>query len=331
VAKYLDIIEAAYATHLTDEAWLGNLTEVTFRTVEGAVGAMQAAYFPANDGQPAMRIGCSVGQTPTSQQVDEWAGAKTTPADLRRLLSPIPPADLLTRRAQRIGRPALAASVAPLLHPLADDVVALNGGDGASGAVVAVLLRRENLPSPRAMSLLDRVAVHFGAAQRMRSLVRPQRVEAVLDPGGKVLHAEDAAKPAHAREALSLAVLAMERARGKLRRLAPEEAVDLWRGLVSGRWTIIDHVDGDGRRTLLARRNDLARRDPSMLTDLELQVAGFAALGYPNKLVAYATGLGLSTTATHLSHAMRKLHARSRNELQRLLDPWLATGARPRL
>ncbi len=71
----------------------------------------------------------------------------------------------------------------------------------------------------------------------------------------------------------------------------------------------------DGRRYVVARRNDPLLPDPRALTLRERQVVGFVALGQANKLVAYALGITESAVSTHLSAAMRKLAVRTRSEL----------------
>jgi len=120
-----------------------------------------------------------------------------------------------------------------------------------------------------------------------------------------------------------LASIDLDKGRAELRPLSYRDAAEIWRGVMAGQWMLVDYVDVDGRRTLLLRRAASKQRDKSRLTRLELQAARLAALGHSNKLVGYARGVGASTAATHLAKAMRKLHVRSRNELQRLLGPWL--------
>jgi hypothetical protein len=130
-------------------------------------------------------------------------------------------------------------------------------------------------------------------------------VEAVLSETGRVEHAVGAARPRPAREVLQDALARIERARA--RRADSERAVDLWRGLVDGRWSIVEHFDRDGRRYFLAHRNQPELRRERALTLREQQVLTYATLGHSNKLIAYCLGLSISAVGAHLANARRKL------------------------
>ncbi len=132
-------------------------------------------------------------------------------------------------------------------------------------------------------------------------------VEAILDPQGKVAHALEPAQGQAARAALGRAVKAVDRARGPLRRRNPEEAVAMWQAMVSGRWSLVDHFESDGRRYVLAHRNDPQVPDARGLTWRERQVIAYAALGHSNKVIGYELGLSTSTVGTHLATARAKL------------------------
>jgi DNA-binding NarL/FixJ family response regulator len=129
----------------------------------------------------------------------------------------------------------------------------------------------------------------------------------VLHPDGRLEHAEQPAQDAEARESLRSGVLALERARGPLRRSNPEQAVRIWQALVAGRWSLLDHFDSDGRRFVVAHRNDAEVPDARGLTHRECQVLAHLALGRSNKMIAYELGLSTSTVAGHLASARAKL------------------------
>jgi DNA-binding NarL/FixJ family response regulator len=127
--------------------------------------------------------------------------------------------------------------------------------------------------------------------------------DAVLSPSGSVTHAEVVAQSVSARESLRHAAEAIDRARSKARS-NEDEALDLWQGLVAGRWSLFDRFDTDGRRFLIARKNDPDVKDPRALTMRQRQVLSYAAMGHPLKLIAYSLGISPSSVSTNRRAAM---------------------------
>ncbi len=179
------------------------------------------------------------------------------------------------------------------------------------------------LLSARTLHQLTLFSAHLNSSARLRlalsdaDTMQDSPTEAVLDPTGHVIDASGAARPKQARQSLADGVRRMDRARGPLRRTDPEEALSLWQGLVDGTWSLVDQCDSDGRRYVLARRNEPGVRDPKALTQRERSVAAFAALGHQNKFVGYLLGISAGTVSEHLQSARRKLGLTSRAELIR--------------
>jgi DNA-binding NarL/FixJ family response regulator len=204
-----------------------------------------------------------------------------------------------------------------------DDIVSLAAADPTPlGCLIA--LPTESAGTLHRSSRLHwkRLAAHIAAGFRIRRRIAEsvtedatREAEAILEPSGRVAHATREASARSARDALRAAVLAADRARGPLRRRAPDEAIEAWRGLVAGRWSLLDHFDRDGRRYLVAHRNDPDAPDPRALTLRERQVVSYVALGESNKLIAYELGLSASTVGVLLTRAAAKLGVRSRAEL----------------
>lgn len=163
----------------------------------------------------------------------------------------------------------------------------------------------------------SRVMTHLLAALRLRTALA-SRLEAVLEPGGRVVHAEGVARERPLREALRDAVLHVERARSRAGSADADAALSRWHALVSGRWSLVDSFERDGRRFLVARRNDPELASPRSLSQRERQILAYAALGHPNKYIAYALGIAPSTVSSHLMSGMRRLRLRSRAELARV-------------
>lgn len=204
------------------------------------------------------------------------------------------------------------------------DAIGINAMDPTlRGCMLSVSLPEARRTSSSFKARWQRIAAHVAAGHRLRRQLEAAAqtvlagAEAVLDPDGKVQHADGDAKDAGAREALRGAAVAIDRLRTRAARTGDADgAIQGWKGLVSGRWSLVDHFERDGRRFFVARRND-PRIEPGALTLRELQVAGFAALGHSNKLIGYEMGLSESTVATHLMRAAKKLGVRSRAGLIR--------------
>jgi DNA-binding CsgD family transcriptional regulator len=145
-------------------------------------------------------------------------------------------------------------------------------------------------------------------------------VEAVLEPGGRLLHASGPAVAKTAREALRTAAVAQDRARTRRRTRDGAKATELWWALVAGRWSLVDQFERDGRRFLVARANEPEAAPRAALTHRESQLAGFAALGHSIKMIAYELGLSPSSVSRSLTTVARKLGARSRVELIRAMQ-----------
>jgi DNA-binding CsgD family transcriptional regulator len=203
--------------------------------------------------------------------------------------------------------------------------VTASDGTGAGCLLCAPLPGVTSLPASEAAAWA-RLAAHIAAGYRLQRLVAAQAerepladAEAILEPNGRPQHATGPAQSKVSREALRAAAVTVTRACGPLRQDAPGEAVDAWRALVAGRWSLVDHFDHDGRRFLLARRDDpQSRSRADLLTLGERQVLGCACLGHSNKLIACELGLSPTTVSTHLARVAAKLGAESRAALVRL-------------
>jgi DNA-binding CsgD family transcriptional regulator len=162
----------------------------------------------------------------------------------------------------------------------------------------------------------SRAATHLAAGYRLRRRLERSNdgadVEAVLTPNGRVEHATGEARATSARTVLRDAVVCIEQARRAQGGERGDAALDDWRGLTAARWSLVEQIEHDGRRYLLARRNDVDSPGPAALSPRERQVLAFAALGRTNKVIAYDLGLAVSTVGVLVSRAMRKLEVRTR-------------------
>jgi DNA-binding CsgD family transcriptional regulator len=161
------------------------------------------------------------------------------------------------------------------------------------------------------------VAVHLATAARLhRALEASQSAPAaVLTPAGRIAHAEGDATSRTARETLRDRVIAIDRARGRLRRSDPNAALETWKGLVSGRWSLVDRFESDGRRYVVAHRNEPVPARLLSLTLRERQAVGRLLAGHSSKVAAYALGVSPSAISAALRSAMQKLNVRSPAQL----------------
>ena len=190
------------------------------------------------------------------------------------------------------------------------------------GVLFAVFAERGYALPARTRRVLGKLSAHLLCAHRLRREglcgdPGDSRCEAVLDPRGRVEDARGPARERGAREELASAVRRVERARGRARRVDPEEAAALWHGLVDGTWTLVDHIEADGRRRVLAVRTSGCNTGERGLTLQEQEVAAQASIGRSNKYIGYFLGFAPSTVASCLDRAARKLGVRSRRDFIR--------------
>ena len=193
-----------------------------------------------------------------------------------------------------------------------------------------------NMPSSHIIDLHPKIrrrwqmlAVHIGAGYRLRRQFGravdqrptpvteiPAQTEAVLDPKRfAVVHAKGDAKRSDIRQQLRDAVVRQDCARARRGETDVEEALHMWKGVVRGRWSLVDWFDRDGRRFVLALPNAANVADPRGLSEREYQVAMSAALGESRKVTAYRLGLSQSYVSAILSRAMQKLRVKTQAQL----------------
>lgn len=176
------------------------------------------------------------------------------------------------------------------------------------------------------------INTHLGAALRLQRAVEERTSTSVEETSSGVLSAagevidlfEEPLKAApELQEAIRFAAKNIDKARGKLRRSDPLQAMELWKGLVDGQFSLVDHFDTDGKRYILLKRNAPETLNHRALSYRERQVFTAAAQGLSNKLIAYELGLSDSTVSTLLQRAFQKLNISSRLQLIELAQQLL--------
>ena len=316
-ADLLSILEAAYTESADEDAWVQNVLPLVEPFLDRGLGVFGFGY-SYDSGRFTRRRVHGLGDQAEERSELMESGLDDMPRgpdgqvaepEMGRFYPSVPTFSWGSDLSPDHSR-FLAETGAPV-----KDVLGIVGGDPSGQGVVfcgwARMKGRELTGRTRAVGL--RLAAHLAHGYRLAH--RPQgSVEAVLDGSGKVQHLEPNLTAAHG-QSLSHAAKGMDQARGRLRRVDPDRALALWKGLVQGRWTLVDHFDHDGRRYLMAKRNTPALRPWHTLTEREGQAVAYAAHGQPNKVIAYELGVALSTVAADLSRAAKKVGARSRLDL----------------
>jgi DNA-binding NarL/FixJ family response regulator len=196
--------------------------------------------------------------------------------------------------------------------------------DARGGSVTLAAPSRAVLsPAPRVRGVWQRIGLHVVAGLRLRRRLAASSGsrDALLSPAGALEDATAAvSSDSEARQALVDAVRAMDQARRSDVRTSPDRALELWQGLVAGRWSLVDHWESGGRRYVAAYANELDGRDPRGLTTTERSVLRYLALGATNKEVSYALGLSEKTISSAVTLILKKLRVKSRVELAALLE-----------
>ncbi len=315
----VSVLEAAYRLGGSEEAWLRGVAEVTVPLLDRGWGVTASTWHVAPDAIQ-LRAVVSFGGPAGFGEAAERALRDTDPRIQRLPLSTAP----CTSLSEAGGAELVVddpGSQALLRLGIRDCLMILGADSGGFNTVVSAYMPSVTRPTRRTVSRWSRIASHLSAGFRVRRGIAELPAgsdpfvgsEAILRPDGALEHAEGPARSA--RRQLAHAVLAVDRARGKLRVHDPDAALEAWRGLVAGRWSLIDHVDTDGRRFLVARRNDPDVERPSGLTLRERQVMAARSRGLSLKLIAYDLGLSIATVAKSLQSGMAKVGIASGAEL----------------
>jgi DNA-binding CsgD family transcriptional regulator len=310
----LTVLEHAYGPAGDDGAWLREIVAAAADAgLDRGLGACGWFY----DVSAGVRVWAPIFlRTPRGAEDALRALEALAPSDIARALRKERPSCATLTARLGVRQRELRALASAVLGPMGvGDFLSVAGDEDGKGCLLgAPMGARTSGPSRREIAAWTRVAVHVTTALRLRREAPP--AEAILEAGGRVVHAEGAAIAAQgdlARRARSI-----DRARGRLRREDPDAALAAWTALHEGRWALVDSFDHDGRRYVLARPiASAAPRSLAVLSDGEREVAVRVARGHADKLVAYELGLAPSTVATRLTSACKKLRVRSRAELVR--------------
>ncbi|MCA1957046.1 MAG: LuxR C-terminal-related transcriptional regulator [Nitrospira sp.] len=223
--------------------------------------------------------------------------------------------------------PDLATVVQQITNGVVHDKIAVKGLTGRGSALILCWLFSERIaPTAQERHRWQCVASHLGAGLRLREFAQALNldspsVEAILNGSGKLYEAREDAERPSARAALREAVRRLDQLRTSRARSDPDQALASWEGLVQGRWSLVDHFDSDGRRFVLAVKNDPRFPDPRGLTLRERQISEFIGQGHSCKEISYMVGISPSAVTNCTTRAVRKLGLSSLTELAAFFSP----------
>lgn len=319
--RSIDVVEASYRLDVTDREWLLGIVQATrgARPLPGVGQGAAGFLFEAGPAGASFRSWELVMLDRSSDAVSTMAKRHATsqPWEIRKLYRSEP---IVCATLSELGMPASPEQI----RLGAPELLGLQVTD-RTGLGMSLLFAL-----PRATQVRQSTRAHWlGVVQHMRAGLRLRHalntqglwdyVDAVIDPGrgGVVCAARGAARSPEAQAQLCHAASTIDGARMRAaRRQATAPAA--WPALVDGRWTLVEHVDSDGRRYYLALQNQPAAASLVALTPRERLVVEQAVRGLPNKIIADALGLGEQSIGACLTRAMSKLRVKTRAELMAL-------------
>lgn len=308
---WLEVVEAAYRDDVPEKEWLRGLANAARPVLDAGLGV--CAYSYSIEGtRPVFGTSVDVGRVdPAMPRLLNMLAEGPADVSLRAFNS-----DIVSTLSEFFGlrdKPFFTQNLGDMGARDSIGIVALD--PSGRGVVLASWLPEERKLAPSFKRAWAHIVAHLRAGLRLRLRESPPvQSEAVLDTSGKLHHASGIAESRHAQAALRQAARAIDRARAR-RATDPEDAIEIWRAMVSGRWSLVDQFEADGRHFLVARPNPVRTMPVRELSERERQVVALAARGRSNKLIAYELGIALGTVATLLGRAARKLGVKSRAQL----------------
>jgi hypothetical protein len=246
------IIEAAYAIENDESHWLEGVLRSAQQLLDRGKGSYAITYdFAAGRGIELRHMAS---------------------ADLPEGNAPLPG---ILARCQH-GTLEAATICGTASHLMGDDFEVLTGIDNFAhrgvrdtlginvrdptkfGCLIAGLLPTRSVLTKNETDRWKKITAHVAAGYRLQRERRASPgpfahdAAAVLRADGKIEHAENDAKEKSARDLLREAVRDLEAARG---RDFAGDLVEVRKGLVAAKWTVLEHIDVDGRRYYIAREN----------------------------------------------------------------------------
>jgi DNA-binding NarL/FixJ family response regulator len=322
-ATLIDVVECAYReARAGSEPWLSAVLSTLAPLLDTGLGMIGFDYDTSrpidawlsrplvHGGDPELATGVlgSFSATPTSIRKQVYARVAPVSTLSDQLGMPMTSYRGTRHHARRLG---------------VADLVKITATDGAGrGTCFCAPARSTRSPTERELLRWSVVTPHLAVARRLAGILP----DAVLTPDGRLIDGSEEA--VRQRELLGHAARRMERSR-LARSRGDDEAVQAWSALVAGTWSLLEEVERDGRRVVLAIVRPSGTLDPRRLSTTERVIAERIARGDGNKLIAYDLGVSDGTVARHSHTIYRKLGVRNRAGLAARIA-LLRRGARNR-
>lgn len=323
--NYIEILNQCYRYEADADAWLASVLDASAGLLELGRGYGFS-----------MQRGSETGPVPLlngyrGMPVDPFhyvAGVTRLDADaFRTLWYPRTPVTFLTPLLSELS-PRYRGLIREYLRSAqVQDMIGLLGHPTSDVAFViwAGVTQRQQV-STRVRDALHRARLHIEAALRLR-LLGTERAVAVLTPAGKIEYLHPSAQQNAAPERFVEHTRSVERARSRRRRADAREALEIWRALVEGRWSLVERDDTDGRRLYYAFENPPQTLHYRGLSAVEAAVVDLSSKGLTGKYVAYALGITESTVSRSLQAAATRLGFRDRTTVLRFASRALRAGS----
>jgi DNA-binding CsgD family transcriptional regulator len=339
-SSLIDLVEVAYDLEISDSNWLPTIIDTGAPLLDQGLGiiAFDFVYPPADGGGAQLVFNATHLHSLAEDYPKRFDAARSLipPGVFQKVA---PPGFAGTWSEMSRDYPEISKAVLEALG--CADLLGLSASDpNGVGVHINVPLPEASRLTPKVRERWQMLGAHIASAFRLRQGLKmlaedsshaptdlPRNAEAVLDlENFRVVGQADCAEANHVLKTLRGAARSVDRARGALRREDPQKALEIWKSLIGGRWTMVDWFDTDGRRFALAIPNSPKLGDPRGLTEQESQVVNYLLLGDTSKLIAYRLGLSASRVSGLLRSAMRKLGVTSRIQLLEKLGPFVPNG-----
>lgn len=334
-SEAIDLIEVAYELESSDSDWLSRVMDAATPMIDHGLGMFGFTFVrqEGGGGRDAVIGEMHLRSLPPDFQARFVAASQALSPEFVRAVTPPGYAGTWSEIAKDHPE-EFHALLEKLGYVELFGITAIDP-DGV-GVDISAPLRETMKLSAKSRERWQMLGAHIASAYRLRRALTgrngdsgdddpdalPYGAEAVLDANHlRIVDAIGPAKSRTAAEVLRRAARRVDKARGQLRKDDPRKALETWKALVRGRWSVVDWFDSDGRRFVLARPNPPKVFDPRGLNAQECQVVTYVLLGDTNKLIAYRLGLSQGRVSVLVNSAMHKLGVKSKAQLVQKLGP----------